>query len=174
MKLAIACDHRGFEAKRRLLPVLQSLGHKVEDFGCHGNNSVDYPDHAAPAARAVAAGNADVAILLDGSGIGMSVAANKMPRHPAPRWSTTRSPPVVPASTTTAMPCALALTCSAKSRSVRSWRSSWPPPTEKAVTLSRVAKVQQLEEEEFARAAARFSGNPPSIMAPRYLTAVRL
>jgi len=78
MKLAIACDHRGFEAKRRLLPVLQSLGHKVEDFGCHASNSVDYPDHAAPAARAVAKGDADVAILLDGSGIGMSVAANKV------------------------------------------------------------------------------------------------
>jgi len=78
MKLAIACDHRGFEPKRRLLPVLQSLGHKVEDFGCNTSTPVDYPDHAAPAARAVANGDADVAILLDGSGIGMSVAANKV------------------------------------------------------------------------------------------------
>ena len=78
MKLAIACDHRGFEPKRRLLPVLQSLGHQVEDFGCHASNAVDYPDHAAPAARSVADGVADVAILLDGSGIGMSVAANKV------------------------------------------------------------------------------------------------
>ncbi len=78
MKLAIACDHRGFEAKRRLLPVLQSLGHKVEDFGCHSNSAVDYSDLAAPAARSVADADADVAILMDGSGIGMSVAANKV------------------------------------------------------------------------------------------------
>ena len=78
MKLAIACDHRGYEAKRRLLPLLKKLGHEVEDFGCDGTAAVDYPDHAAPAARAVAAGRCDAAILMDGSGIGMSVAANKV------------------------------------------------------------------------------------------------
>ena len=78
MKLAVACDHRGFEAKRRLLPLLKKLGHEVEDFGCDGTSAVDYPDHAAPAARAVAAGRCDSAILMDGSGIGMSVAANKV------------------------------------------------------------------------------------------------
>ncbi len=78
MRLAIASDHRGFDAKRRLVPVLKSLGHSVEDFGCDGPTGVDYPDYAAPAARAVASGRADVGILLDGSGIGMSVAANKV------------------------------------------------------------------------------------------------
>ena len=78
MRLAIACDHRGFEAKRRLLPILLSLGHQVQDFGCEGSTPVDYPDHAAPAARAVAAGDCELAVLLDGSGIGMSVAANKV------------------------------------------------------------------------------------------------
>jgi ribose 5-phosphate isomerase B len=78
MKLAVACDHRGFEAKRRLLPLLKKLGHELEDFGCEGTSAVDYPDHAAPAARAVAEGRCDAAILMDGSGIGMSVAANKV------------------------------------------------------------------------------------------------
>ncbi len=78
MKLAIACDHRGFDAKRRLVPVLKGLGHEVEDFGCEGTGAVDYPDYAAPAARAVAEGRADAGILMDGSGIGMSVAANKI------------------------------------------------------------------------------------------------
>ena len=78
MKLAVACDHRGFEAKRRLLPLLKKLGHEVEDFGCDGTSAVDYADHAAPAARAVAGGRCDAAILMDGSGIGMSVAANKV------------------------------------------------------------------------------------------------
>ena len=78
MKLAVACDHRGFEAKRRLLPVLRQWGHEVEDFGCDGTTACDYPEFAAPAARAVASGRSEVGILMDGSGIGMSVAANKI------------------------------------------------------------------------------------------------
>src|SRR5205085_22599 len=78
MTIAVACDHRGFEAKRWLLPLLKNLGHDVRDFGCDGTGAVDYPDFAAPAARAVAAGEVPVAILLDGSGIGMSVVANKV------------------------------------------------------------------------------------------------
>ena len=78
MKLAVACDHRGYEAKRRLLPLLRTMGHEVQDFGCDGTQAVDYPDYACPAARAVAEGRAEVGILMDGSGIGMSVVANKV------------------------------------------------------------------------------------------------
>ncbi|MDB5175107.1 MAG: Ribose 5-phosphate isomerase [Phycisphaerales bacterium] len=78
MKLAVSCDHRGYEAKRRLLPVLKRMGHEIEDFGCDGTAPCDYPDLATPAARAVAEGRAETAILLDGSGIGMSIAANKI------------------------------------------------------------------------------------------------
>jgi ribose 5-phosphate isomerase B len=78
MKLAIASDHRGVDAKRRLVPVLKGWGHEVEDFGCEGSAAVDYPDYAAPAARAVAEGRAEAGVLMDGSGIGMSVAANKV------------------------------------------------------------------------------------------------
>ena len=78
MRLAIACDHRGFEAKRKLVPLLKKLGHEVEDFGCEGPAAVDYPDFAAPVAQAVACGKCDIGVLLDGSGIGMSVAANKI------------------------------------------------------------------------------------------------
>ena len=78
MKLAVACDHRGYEAKRRLLPVLKKLGHEIEDFGCEGTAAVDYPDYACPAARAVASGRCEAGIFMDGSGIGMSVAANKV------------------------------------------------------------------------------------------------
>ncbi len=78
MKLAIACDHRGYEAKRRLLPILKKLGHDVRDFGCDGPASVDYPELAAAASTCVAKGEAEVAILLDGSGVGMSIAANKI------------------------------------------------------------------------------------------------
>jgi ribose 5-phosphate isomerase B len=78
MKLAVACDHRGYEAKRRLLPVLKQMGHEITDFGCESAASCDYPDFAAPAARAVADGQAEIGILMDGSGIGMSIAANKV------------------------------------------------------------------------------------------------
>jgi ribose 5-phosphate isomerase B len=48
MKVAVACDHRGYEAKRRLLPVLKRLGHEVKDFGCDSPAACDYPDFAAP------------------------------------------------------------------------------------------------------------------------------
>ena len=78
MKLVLACDHRGYDAKRKLVPVLKKMGHEVEDFGCEGTTAVDYPDFAAPAARAVAAGKFEAGILFDGSGIGMSVVANKI------------------------------------------------------------------------------------------------
>jgi ribose 5-phosphate isomerase B len=78
MKLAVACDHRGYEAKRRILPVLKKLGHDVVDYGCESPASCDYPDYAIPASRAVTDGTVEAAILLDGSGIGMSIAANKV------------------------------------------------------------------------------------------------
>jgi len=78
MKIAVACDHRGYDAKPKLLPVLSQLNHQVEDFGCESTASVDYPDFAIPAAKAVGSGACELGILLDGSGIGMSVAANKV------------------------------------------------------------------------------------------------
>ena len=80
MKIVIACDHRGYEAKRKLLPLLKKMGHEVEDIGCEGTSAVDYPDYALPAARAVAVGHYDIGILLDQSGIGMSICANKIPK----------------------------------------------------------------------------------------------
>lgn len=78
MKVVMACDHRGYDAKRKLLPLVKKLGHEVDDLGCEGTTSVDYPDFAAPVARAVAAGQYDIGILLDNSGIGMSIVANKI------------------------------------------------------------------------------------------------
>lgn len=79
MKIAIASDHRGYEAKMKLLPILRRFKHQVTDFGCDSAGAgCDYCDVAAPAARSVARGENDVAILLEGSGIGMSVTANKI------------------------------------------------------------------------------------------------
>lgn len=78
MKVAIACDHRGFECKKKVIPVLKSRGHDVLDLGCETSAPCDYPDYAIRAARAIAKQHADAAILLDSSGIGMSVCANKL------------------------------------------------------------------------------------------------
>ena len=58
MKIAVACDHRGYDGKRKILPLLQQMNHEVKDFGCEGTASVDYPDYAIPAARAVGDGRA--------------------------------------------------------------------------------------------------------------------
>jgi ribose 5-phosphate isomerase B len=79
MKIALGNDHRGFEAKKRLLAVLQGLGHEVEDLGAGGPESCDYPDLAFLVAEAVAAGKVERGILLCGTGIGMCMAANKVP-----------------------------------------------------------------------------------------------
>lgn len=78
MKIVIGSDHRGYDKKRWLAPKIRELGHDVVDVGCTGSGSCDYPDFAAPAARTVARGEADLAILLDNSGIGMSIVANKV------------------------------------------------------------------------------------------------
>src|SRR5690554_503598 len=78
VRIAIACDHRGYEAKRRLMPHICKAPHEIIDYGCESGGSVDYPDYAILVAQAVAEGRADVGILMDGSGIGMTIAANKV------------------------------------------------------------------------------------------------
>jgi ribose 5-phosphate isomerase B len=78
MKIAIAGDHRGYIAKEKLKSMLASLGHEVLDFGCDAQNSCDYPDSALPAALSIAEHKADAGILLCGTGIGMSITANKV------------------------------------------------------------------------------------------------
>jgi ribose 5-phosphate isomerase B len=78
MKVAVGSDHRGFESKEQIRNIVAQLGHEVVDFGTANNNPVDYPDVAYLAARAVADRQADRAILVCGTGIGMSIAANKV------------------------------------------------------------------------------------------------
>lgn len=78
LRLVIASDHRGYHAKSQLARVLARFDCELIDIGCDGTSNCDYPDYAAPAARMVACGQADVAVLLDGSGIGMGIVANKI------------------------------------------------------------------------------------------------
>ncbi len=78
MRFAVGADHAGFEAKEHLKRWLAEHGHEIEDVGTHGTASVDYPDFAGQVARRVAKGEADLGLLVCGSGIGMSIAANKV------------------------------------------------------------------------------------------------
>ena len=79
MKIAAACDHGGLQLKRALVRYLTSKGHEVIDFGTDTEESCDYPDYALPAAEAVAAGRCERGILVCGTGIGVSLVANKVP-----------------------------------------------------------------------------------------------
>lgn len=79
MRISLAADHAGFEFKTRLVRELEALGHEVSDFGTSSTESCDYPDYAIPAARAVAEGKADRAILVCTNGIGMAMTANRIP-----------------------------------------------------------------------------------------------
>ena len=78
MKIAIACDHGALDMKNMLVSYLQGQGHAVTDFGTHTNASCDYPEFAAAAAQAVASGECQRGIVLCTTGIGMSIAANKV------------------------------------------------------------------------------------------------
>jgi len=76
--IAIGCDHRGFALKEKIMPFLQNAGHSYQDFGCYNTAPVDYPDIAQKVGEAVASGNFDQGILICNTGIGLSIAANKI------------------------------------------------------------------------------------------------
>jgi ribose 5-phosphate isomerase B len=79
MRVVIGSDHAGYEQKQRLVEHLKESGIEVADVGtANGEDSVDYPDFAIAAARRVAAGEADLGVLVCGTGIGMAIAANKV------------------------------------------------------------------------------------------------
>ena len=77
MKIAFACDHAGFDYKERVIAFIKSLGHEVIDFGCNGPESVDYPDYAELVCKAIIEKKAEKGIVICGTGIGISIAANK-------------------------------------------------------------------------------------------------
>jgi glycine hydroxymethyltransferase len=79
MRIAIGADHAGFPLKEQVRAALEKRGHQVADFGTDSQQSTDYPDYAALVAREVAAGRADRGVLVCFTGVGMSMAANKIP-----------------------------------------------------------------------------------------------
>ena len=78
MKIAIACDHGALDLKNAVIAHLKEQGHTVVNFGTDTLDSCDYPDFVAPAAKAVAAGECERGIVLCSTGIGVSIAANKV------------------------------------------------------------------------------------------------
>ena len=78
MKIAVACDHGALDLKNKVKAHLEAQGHEVEDFGTHTLASCDYPDYVGAAAKAVADGTCDRGIVLCTTGIGASIAANKV------------------------------------------------------------------------------------------------
>lgn len=79
MRIVLGSDHRGVNAKARLVQMIAQLGHNVVDEGTHDCISIDYPDIAALVARKISHGEADRGILVCGTGIGMCITANKFP-----------------------------------------------------------------------------------------------
>ena len=78
MKLAIGCDHTALDMKNELIPWLQEQGYEVEDYGTYTKDSCDYPVYGEKVGRAVAGKEADLGILICGTGVGISLAANKV------------------------------------------------------------------------------------------------
>lgn len=78
MRIALGCDHRGLKLKQIIIGLLTELGYGHQDFGCYRAEPVDYPDVVPEVAKAVISGKFDHGILICSSGIGMSIAANKM------------------------------------------------------------------------------------------------
>jgi ribose 5-phosphate isomerase B len=78
-RIAAGCDHAGFNLKTELVAHLAELGHEIIDLGTNSPDRVDYPDFGAAVGRSVAAGEADLGLCVCGSGIGIAIAANKIP-----------------------------------------------------------------------------------------------
>ncbi len=78
MKVAIGCDHGGIVLKESVQKTLESLGAEVVDLGCYSTDSVDYPEYGYKVAKAVASKECDLGVLMCGTGIGISIAANKV------------------------------------------------------------------------------------------------
>lgn len=78
MKIAVGSDHRGFEAKEQIRAIVAQMGHECIDFGTNNTHPIDYPDLAYSVATAVASKEAEKAILVCATGLGMSIAANKI------------------------------------------------------------------------------------------------
>ena len=93
MKIALACDHGAYDLKETIKAHLTEKGYEVKDFGCFDKTSCDYPDFAAPAAKAVASGECDMGVLTCTTGIGVSITARDRRHLARHRVFPRRAPP---------------------------------------------------------------------------------
>lgn len=122
MKLVIGGDHAGFSLKAKIVRYLQASGHEVMDVGTHSEEPVDFPDIAKTLCSKILGGEAERGIMVCGTGVGASIAANKIPGIRAPSATMfTRRTNVL--NTTMSMFCVLAPGSLAKS-----WRTTWSTP----------------------------------------------
>ena len=133
--IALAADHGGFELKEAVKAHLDELGLEYIDFGTHSTASVDYPDMALPACDAVVSGQCSKALLFCGTGVGISMAANKV-KASVPAAARTASAASIPAATTMPTPCAWAAVSSAPASPASWWTSSSTPSSRAAATRS--------------------------------------
>jgi ribose 5-phosphate isomerase B len=95
VKVGFGADHAGFELKQHLMETAKSLGHEAVDYGTYSSDSVDYPDFAEPVARDTVAGEVALGVVICSNGVGVSIAANKVPGARAAlchsRWGAERA-----------------------------------------------------------------------------------
>ena len=132
--IALAADHGGFELKEAVRAHLEEAGIPYIDFGTHSTASVDYPDMAVPACDAVVSGRCDKALLFCGTGVGISMAANKIKGIRACCCSDSFSCEYT-RRTTTPTPCAWAAVWWGRALPASWWTCSWPPPLRAGGTL---------------------------------------
>ena len=134
MKIAIASDHRGYHLKERVITLLRAKGHTVVDDGPPSEESVDYPDFAALVAKKVSSGAVDRGILICGTGIGMSIAANKFPGVRAARLRRRSHGRAQPSAQRSQRALLIGRFAQLAQRPSAWWKSGWTPNSRVAVT----------------------------------------
>lgn len=123
--IAIGCDHGGYELKQKILAHLRQRGLEYRDFGCDSTASVDYPVYGKAVAHAVASGECEKGIVICSTGIGISIAANKVPSIRCALCGDCSSLPKPPACTTTPTCLLWARWSPDPAWRWKSWTSSW-------------------------------------------------
>ena len=148
MHISIASDHRGLDVKEEIRRLVEGMGHSVKDEGAfHSEERVDYPDYAAAVAKQVASGQVDRGILICATGIGMSIAANKVPGARAANCTCTDFAEYSRRHNNANVLCLSAdyLDRAARSESVESWLQT---EFEGGRHATRVQKIQQIEQDQ--------------------------
>jgi RpiB/LacA/LacB family sugar-phosphate isomerase len=151
MKIAFGCDHAAFDIKKQIIDFLGSRGHALKDFGCFSNASCDYPDIAVLVARSVAGGESDRGILVCGTGIGMSIAANKVPGiRAATCWSDEVAK--LAGEHNAANILCLGARCAPPGQ-MQQWIAAWlaTPPSSEPRHVQRIEKITAIEKDASRR-----------------------